>query len=95
MTGLVWLDFAVDDLENLYGCVAEDDPRAASRLVAQILESAQRLATMPKLGRIGRVAGTRELVVPRTPVIVAYRENGEAVEILRVLHGARLWPDEF
>jgi len=31
---------------------------------------------------------------PRTPYIVPYRIKGNLVEILRVFHGARRWPDE-
>jgi toxin ParE1/3/4 len=37
------------------------------------------------------VAGTRELVVSRTPFIVVYAV-GDAVELLRILHGAQQWP---
>jgi toxin ParE1/3/4 len=40
------------------------------------------------MGREGRIAGTRELVVRRTPLIVVYRVQVGRVEILRVLHGA-------
>ena len=50
------------------------------------------LATHPASGRIGRVPGTRELVITGTPYIVPYRVRGDAVEILRVFHGARKWP---
>ncbi|MCP3417984.1 type II toxin-antitoxin system RelE/ParE family toxin [Bradyrhizobium brasilense] len=42
----------------------------------------------------GRVAGTRELVIPRTPYVASYLVDGETVRILRVLHGAQMWPDE-
>jgi len=48
----------------------------------------------PALGRAGRVAGTRELVVAGTPYVVPYRVRGEAVEILRVFHAARRWPEK-
>lgn len=53
-----------------------------------------RLAEYPKIGRIGRVAGTRELVVTGTPYIVVYRIEPTAAVILRVLHGAQRWPPE-
>jgi len=43
----------------------------------------------------GRVPGTRELVVTGTPYIVAYRVRDETVEILRVFHAARKWPERF
>ena len=49
----------------------------------------------PHMGRAGRVPGTRELVIPQTPYIVPYRVQGEVIQILRVYHGARRWPDSF
>jgi toxin ParE1/3/4 len=49
-------------------------------------------------GRIGRVSGTYEKVVGGLPYVIAYaitdRAGREAVTILRVIHGARDWPDE-
>ena len=52
------------------------------------------LSEYPKIGRRGRAAGTRELVIARTPFIVVYRvrQKPERVEIIRVLHGAQKWP---
>jgi plasmid stabilization system protein ParE len=38
----------------------------------------------------GRIAGTREFVV--TPFIPVYRIKPDAVEILRIYHGAQDWP---
>jgi toxin ParE1/3/4 len=37
---------------------------------------------------------TRELVITRTPYIAPYRIEGDVVRILRVIHGAQIWPDE-
>jgi toxin ParE1/3/4 len=51
------------------------------------------LTDTPEIGRPGRVEGTREPIVPRTPYIVDSVE-GEMVTILRVLHGAQEWPEE-
>lgn len=53
-----------------------------------------KLADHPNMGRVGRIEGTRELVITRTPYIVGYRLVGNTVEILTVLHGARQWPGE-
>ncbi len=36
--------------------------------------------------------GTRELVIPATGYVVAYRVHDENVEVLFVQHGAREWP---
>ena len=53
-----------------------------------------RLAANPALGRAGRVPTTRELVVSPTPYLIVYRVRSETVEILRIFHGARQWPDQ-
>ena len=57
----------------------------------RIREQAHALRDFPSAGRPGRVRGTRELVIDRTPYIVAYRVRGDEVFILRVLRGARSW----
>jgi toxin ParE1/3/4 len=49
----------------------------------------------PEIGRPGRISGTRELVVRGTPFIVPYRTVGREIQVLRVYHGARKWPDRF
>jgi toxin ParE1/3/4 len=61
----------------------------------RVLETVQRLGQMPRSGRVGRVEGTREAVVPRSPYIVVYRVSDQAVEVIGIWHGARLWPDSF
>jgi hypothetical protein len=47
------------------------------------------------MGRVGRVPETRELVITGTPSIAAYRVAEDTMVILRVLHGARRWPEQF
>ncbi|WP_207779334.1 type II toxin-antitoxin system RelE/ParE family toxin [Zavarzinia aquatilis] len=53
-----------------------------------------RLSEHPHLGRAGRVADTRELVIPRTPYVAVYSIGPDAIDILAVFHGARRWPPE-
>ena len=48
----------------------------------------------PEFGRPGRVDDTRELVISKASYVVAYRIIGDAIRILRVLHGKQLWPDD-
>jgi toxin ParE1/3/4 len=43
------------------------------------------------MGRVGRIAGARELIIAGTPYIVPYRLRGDEIEILRVIHNARKW----
>lgn len=46
----------------------------------------------PRLYRVGRIAGTREMVVGSNYLVV-YAEDDRIVTILRVLHAARQWPE--
>ena len=87
-----WTVSASSDRENTINYIAKDSLTAALSQLDEIEGQTDRLADYPKLGRPGRVKGTRELVVNRTPFIVVYRIKGEMVQILRVLHGAQQWP---
>jgi toxin ParE1/3/4 len=91
----VWTPAAIDDLASLRAFIAEQDPAAAQRVVFRIIHLVGTLAESPEMGRPGRVPGTRELVITRTPFIVPYRLRGQTIQILRVYHGARRWPDHF
>jgi len=73
--------------------IARDNPPAADRQVERVLAAVAGLLRFPEIGRPGRRAGTRELVVSRTPYVVAYRLRADAIEILRVMHGRQRWPD--
>lgn len=90
-----WLRKALANLDAEASYIDEDDPAAASRVVARIMAAVSRLAESPELGRPGRVPGTRELIVPKTRYLVPYRVRGNAVEILRVFHGSRRPPQKW
>ena len=87
-----WLLEAERNLYEISSYIAEDDPAAAERMIARIVDAVYRLSEQPSMGRPGRLVGTRELVVPATPFIVAYRIRNKTVEVLLVMHGARKWP---
>ena len=92
----VWSPEAIDDLVSVRAYISEDDPAAAQRIALHIIHNVEALlAENPQMGRVGRVPGTRELVIPNTPFIVPYRVQGNAIQILRVFHAARSWPDRF
>ena len=90
---LVWSRQSLKDLVAVRAFIAQDDPKAAREIVARIVSMVdEKLPPHPHLGRPGRVAGTRELVVPGTPLIVPYRVKADSIEIARVYHTARRWP---
>ncbi len=92
----IWSPEAIADLVALRAYVEEDNPAAAQRIALHILHNVESLLpNRPQMGRPGRVPGTRELVIPRTPFIVPYRLLGNTIQILRVFHGAHRWPETF
>ncbi len=91
-----WSPEAIRDLISLRAYIAEENPADARRIVLRIIHNIEHLLPdNPHMGRPGRVPGTRELVIPQTPYIVPYRLQREAIQIMRVYHGARRWPDSF
>lgn len=90
-----WLRRALRNLDEEAAYIAQDSPRSAADFVEHMMQSARMLAVHPHMGRPGRVPGTRELVVTRFPYILPYRVREQTVEILRVFHTARKWPQRF
>ncbi len=90
-----WLRTAVLDLIEVRKYIADDNPYAAQGVAKSILNSVEQLRNHPAMGRPGRVEGTRELVVAGFPYIIPYQVKNNVIEVLRVLHAARKWPEAF
>lgn len=91
MPVLEWRQTAREDLLEIVGYIADDNPDAAQELKDEIEVKASALTRRPQMYKTGRVAGTREMVV-RSNYVVVYAEYASTVFILRVLHAARQWP---
>lgn len=79
-------------LDQIGAHIAQDSPSAAARVIARIVSAVDRLSEHPAMGRPGRIARTREIVLADIPYIVAYRVREADVEILTVMHTAQKWP---
>ena len=96
MTTIIWSPEAIADLAALRAYIEQDDAAAAQRVALHVIRNVETLLPdHPEMGRPGRVPGTRELVIPNTPYIVPYRVVGNAIQVLRIFHGARRWPEAF
>ncbi len=91
MLRLEWTTPAADQLEHAQTYYHALNPMAATLMAMRIVEAAQRLCDQPSMGRLGRVPGTREWVVSRTPYLLVYRASGDALEVLHVWHEAQDW----
>ncbi len=92
-----WLTKALQSLHDEAEFIVRDDPAAARLVVQRLYNTVDLLTGNPALGRPGRIHGTRELVVPDTRYIVAYRVRPRLnrIEILRVFHTARRLPQRW
>ncbi|MCX7098974.1 MAG: type II toxin-antitoxin system RelE/ParE family toxin [Methylococcales bacterium] len=63
---IVWTEPARQDLRDIFEFIAEANPRAPRSLLAEIKARVYVLVNEPQLGRVGRVEGTRELVLTGT-----------------------------
>ena len=89
-----WTDGAVQDFTQICDYVEEHGNAAAARRVALSIHNAiDLLAKFPEYGRTGRKPDTRELVFGGLPYLAVYRVHENAVEIVRILHGAQKWPE--
>ena len=91
---LEWSEFAISDRSRIFDYIEADNPQAAVLVDDRIEEGVESLRRFPRKGRPGRINGTRELVIRRTPYIAAYCVIGKAVRVLRILHGAQRWPHD-
>jgi len=88
-----WARPATCDLDVIEAFIAEDNPAIAIDVVLRVIDKVEGLLPAhPRIGRLGRVEGTREWVIDGLPYIVIYREAVEEVQILRVLRDSQQWP---
>jgi plasmid stabilization system protein ParE len=93
---IVWTKRATRHVRAAYEYWAQEkSDDAADLMLDRIFSAAELLETHPELGRPGRVAGSRELLLHPLPFLLAYRLRRNKIEILALLHGARKWPSAF
>ena len=93
MRTVIWAVSALQDFDEAISYIAKDDLQAAMRVTDCIDQAATLLGQSP-VGRYGRVSGTYEKSVLRTPYIIAYALTDDTVTILRVIHSSRDWQAE-
>ena len=101
MTAIIRTEPASADFLGIVEWIEGNNPAAAVRVGRRILVAIEMLADHPYLGKPGRSRDTRELGVPNFSYVIIYGvEPGAAasgamqVAILRVLHGAMMWPPQ-
>jgi plasmid stabilization system protein ParE len=84
---IIWSARSERDLAGIRAYIGQFAPLAAQRFALRLVGTVESLAAHPKRGRIVR-GEVRELVVV-APYIVRYRVTAQAVEVIRIRHGAQ------
>ena len=86
---LIIAPLARNDLGDVWDFVSPRGKSAANRFVAKIRKQCRQLARFPGIGRSREelAPGLRSFAVP--PFVIFFQVHDRAVEIARVLHGAR------
>ena len=82
-----WTRHALGRLDEIADYIAKDNPLRAKTFVTELRDKVN-ILKFHHLGRAGRVAGTKELVLHKHYVAV-YRIKGDDVQILAILHTAQ------
>jgi toxin ParE1/3/4 len=77
------------DLLEIWLYIAQDSPRAADRLLDRIEAQCRLLADNPRLGRARPEIASDARAWNVGQYLVLYREQGDGIEVVRVVHGAR------
>ena len=90
MKKLIWTEPALNDLQAIFDYISIDSEYYASIFVNEIIDSVEKIADFPKMGRIVpeyQQDDIREILVQSYRVI--YQLKQDQVLILTVIHGRR------
>jgi toxin ParE1/3/4 len=88
---VVWTPEALQDRLDIWEYIAANNPLAAAHMDELFSAAAPTPADFPQKGRLGTIAGTRELI-PLENYRLIYQAESNAAWILALIHFARMWP---
>ena len=96
MARIIWTKPALHHLEQSADYFSLDKPAAARRFVQRVFERIEQLSTHPKSGSVPtELKGTQYLQVVIPPVRIFSRAQNDAVYIIHIMQGGRLfWNDD-
>ena len=90
-----WTQNAIEHLVNIYEYIALNSPTYADRMVDIITHRSEQIADQPLSGREVpeyQTENIRELI--EKPYRIIYRIKANQIDVLAVIHSARLLPEE-
>ena len=92
---IIWTEKAEKQLDQIFEYIASDSSLYAYRIVGQLIEKAESIPPNPKKGR--KVPEYKREDIREVfyhPYRIIYLLKDDTIEILSVIHGARLLPDD-
>ncbi len=90
-----WTQNAIEHMVNIYEYIALNSPTYAKRMADKITRRSEQIADHPFSGRKVPeydAEDIRELI--EKPYRIIYRIKPDQIDVVAVIHGARLLPDE-
>lgn len=90
---LIWTRTALENLKEIEGYIARDNPKKAIELTDRLIDKCENLKDNPDMGRVVpefQIQQVRELIVKNYRIV--YRHIAEEIQILTVFEGHRLLP---
>ena len=90
-----WTNNAIEHLANIYEYIALNSPTYAKQMVDRITRRSAQIGDQPFSGRKvpeHQADDIRELI--ENPYRIIYRIKQDQIDVLAVVHGVRLLPDE-
>jgi toxin ParE1/3/4 len=92
---IVWSRRAEQHLRAAYRYWSNEKSESSADIILErILSTVELLEHNSELGRLGRIAKTRELILRPLPFVLAYRVRRDKIGIVALLHRARKWPEQ-
>jgi addiction module RelE/StbE family toxin len=88
-----WTKRALNDLEIEANYLNEISPSIKDSFLEDVESGIDLIKEYPELGRIGRVNQARELILKKFQYILVYLVESSYIDIIRLLHTSRKWPN--
>lgn len=90
-----WTDAAVQHLLGIYEYIAQDSPVYALRVVDRLTRQSELIGRFPRSGRMVPEYGAQDIrEVISKPYRIIYRVKPNQIDVLAVIHGARILTPE-
>ena len=93
---VLWTENAIDHLANIYEYIAVNSPTYARRMIDRITRRSEQIAEHALSGRKVPEFDAEDIrEVIEKPYRIIYRIKPGRIDIIAVIHGARLMPEDF